>query len=588
MVLGMNLFVGKSLQGGKYSLEQVLGEGGFGITFRALHHYLQQMVVIKTLKPSNTLDLEYSEIQQRFQDEGRRLALCVHPNIVRVSDFFIEDGLPYLVMDYIPGQTLQDVVFPDHPLPESVAIRYIRQIGSALQVIHAKGLLHRDVKPQNILRHRDTQEAILIDFGIAREFTLGATQTHTSIISAGYAPPEQYLAKAQRTPATDVYGLAATLYALVTANVPVPALLRDRQPMPSVRDLRPDLSPAVSQAITRGIAMDMHYRPGSIAEWLQLLPDSFAPVAIPAILPNQPTPIIPGPINAEPGNAKSASAGPINGGQVTAVTLPISPGMANPGSQDTPAPMVSPSHGWRSRSVAWILIGLAGIASAAASALGAFWYYSHSKSPTAQSTPIPPITAQDSAHSTVSIPPATLSPPPTSAASSPKTSQSSIAPVASVPPSPESEEPPPPRPSDAIPSTDVPVPGFPTGSIIGNIKAQLGEPTKLGDGYWANTHSALYDLVPNQVTVAYLYDKSTDKVRQTEASFSQSVDRTVMLETLNGMLDGQVTAPIEEGFANVWKRKSNSYSFNHGSIKGVIERNDRDRVYMAVWEADLH
>ncbi len=288
----MNSLVGKTLQGGKYTLEQELGRGGFGVTFKATHQYLGQVVVIKTLNESLNLHPDFAYFQRRFQDEARALALCTHPNIVRVSDFFVEAGWPYMVMDYVPGPTLQEVVFLGTPLSEATAINYIRQVGEALKVVHHKGLLHRDIKPANIiLRTSSTSsplvregaagggvaaregEVVLIDFGIAREFTPNSTQTHTRIVSDGYAPLEQYLEKEKRTPASDVYGLAATLYALLTAHVPVPAILRDRQPMPAPRDLRPDLSAALNQAIMRGMAVEARYRPATVDEWLSLLPD---------------------------------------------------------------------------------------------------------------------------------------------------------------------------------------------------------------------------------------------------------------------------------------------------------------------------
>lgn len=266
------MLAGKTLQHGKYTLEQELGRGGFGITFKATHHYLRQSVVIKTLFPELWQHPEFAKFQNQFQDEARRLASCVHPNIVRVSDFFIEDRLPYMVMDYIPGQTLEEIVFPNHPLPETKAIHYIRQIGAALQVVHQNNLLHRDVKPQNVILRQGTQDVVLIDFGIAREFTPGSTQTHTGIVSEGYAPIEQYLSQAPRTPATDVYGLAATLYALLTAKVPIAASLRDRVPMPAPRDVQPQLSTAVNQAVMRGMAVEARFRPATVAEWLSLLP----------------------------------------------------------------------------------------------------------------------------------------------------------------------------------------------------------------------------------------------------------------------------------------------------------------------------
>lgn len=265
------MLVGKTLQRGKYTLEQELGRGGFGITFKATHQYLGQLVVIKTINETLRQDPEFVKFQRSFQDEARRLALCVHPNIVRVSDFFVEDQLPYMVMDYIPGQTLDQVV-SSQPLAESTAINYIQQIGAALQVVHQNNLLHRDVKPQNIILRQGTQEVVLIDFGIAREFTPGSTQTHTGMVSDGYAPIEQYLAQAPRTPATDVYGLAATLYTLLTAKVPIASSLRDRVPMPAPRDLQPQLSIAINQAVMRGMAVEARFRPATIADWLSLLP----------------------------------------------------------------------------------------------------------------------------------------------------------------------------------------------------------------------------------------------------------------------------------------------------------------------------
>ncbi|MEB3179558.1 MAG: protein kinase [Nostocaceae cyanobacterium] len=267
------MLVGTKLQSGKYTLDKELGHGGFGITFKATHHFLNQVVVIKTLNEQMRQHADFDKFQRQFQDEARRLAACGHPNIVRVSDFFLEGGLPYMVMDYIPGQTLeQAVIIPKTPLPEATAIHFIRQIAAALEVVHHNGLLHRDVKPENIIVRQDTSEVVLIDFGIAREFTAGVTQTHTGMVSEGYAPIEQYLPQAPRSAATDVYGLAATLYALLTAQVPMPALLRDRQPMPSPRELRPYLSAATNQAIMRGMAVEAQFRPQTVAEWLSLLP----------------------------------------------------------------------------------------------------------------------------------------------------------------------------------------------------------------------------------------------------------------------------------------------------------------------------
>lgn len=269
----MAAFVGKLLQDGKYRLDQEIGRGGFGITYKATHQWLGQIVVIKTVNDALRQDANFADFQRQFQDEAKRLALCSHPGIVRVIDFFVEDGLPNVVMDYIPGQTLDRVVFPNQPLSEAIAIHYIRQIGAALNAVHQLGLLHRDVKPQNLILKQGTDQVVLIDFGTAREFSPGAVQTHTNLISEGYAPIEQYLPQAKRTAATDVYGLAATLYTLLTAQVPIASVLRDRQPLKAPRELRPDLSRAINQAVMRGMAMELHQRPASVDAWLALLPE---------------------------------------------------------------------------------------------------------------------------------------------------------------------------------------------------------------------------------------------------------------------------------------------------------------------------
>jgi serine/threonine-protein kinase len=567
----MNMLVGKALQGGKYTLDELLGEGGFGVTFKATHHYLEQIVVIKTLNPSSQRNLEFSQVQRQFQEEGQRLALCIHPNIVRVNDFFVEEEMPFLVMDYVPGETLEAVVFPDKPLPEAIAIHYIRQIGAALQVVHANGLLHRDVKPQNIIRRRGTHEVVLIDFGIAREFTLGTTQTHTSIISSGYAPIEQYMARAKRTPATDVYGLAATLYSLLTAQVPVASIMRDRQPMPAPRDLRPELTAAVNQAVLRGMAIEVQHRPATIADWMKLLPDSTA-TPTPAVPSN---PIPPVPLSTAATRAVSPAIPP-----VSPAVPQRSPGQLPAQLPDTIPPVNQPAVTTPppSRILPWMLITLAAIASATASAFGAFWYYSQ--------TPTPSTSRPSSISPTAPASPTSPSRP--TPRPSPKPS-ASVPPAPAPTPTPSPSDTPTPSPTEPDSGTaEVSITGYPTGTSMTTIREKLGEPNRSSEGLWPNTRAALYDLIPEQVTVAYLYDKTSGKVRQTEASFAQDVNPRSMGDTLNGMLDGALTAPIEQGLINVANRKTNRFSFTSGYLKGIVERNDQDRIYIAVWEADLH
>jgi len=593
----MDALIGKTLQGGKYTLEQELGRGGFGITFRANHRYLGQPVVIKTLNESLRQQPNFAEFDRKFQDEARRLASCVHPNIVRVSDFFVEDGQPYMVMDYIAGQDLGDVVLPNKPLPEALAISYITQIGAALKAVHQKGLLHRDIKPQNILLRQNTQEVVLIDFGIAREFTPGATQSHTNMVSDGYAPPEQYFAQGKYTPATDVYGLAATLYTLLTGQVPIGAILRTSQPMPSPRDLQPQVSPAVSSAVMRGMTVEAQNRPASVDEWLSLLHGQ--------------------------GSAASPSTGP------TVAVIPGHGPQSPVGSRTAPAVL---SSGEGNRKVWWIL-GFVAIALIVAGLVGIARVFLNRPSsepapvaqddrtsapadPDARSSPAPipaPTPTPFSPSRRETPPPAAETPAP--AAETPAPAAETPAPAAETPaptpapapaPSPEAAEPTPteklvdkelppdrsPAPSPEQPRTNYQktptIPGYAVGTPESQILAELGEPTdSQARGYWPNTRTALYEILPNRITLGYIYDRDSGQLVQTEGSFAQSVDDLVVRTALNGMVGG-ASREILQGLRDVQQRRSNRFTFRKGSLEGTIERNERDRIYIGVWDDNLH
>ena len=257
---------------GKYLLQEEIGQGIYGITYKAINQTNNEIVVIKTFKPELPEQAETSKIRKKFLHEAQRLLECAHPNIIPYREFFSEDGVPYIVMDYVAGKTLDKVVLPDNPLPEATAIEYIRQVGEALKIVHRKGLLHRDIKPQNLILRQDDQQVILIDFGIAREFNQRIVQKNTTIVPDNYAPIERYFSKTKPTPATDVYSLAATLYTLVTAQVPIAATLRENFALPSPKNMQPGLSNQVSEVIMLGMTLEPEERPQSIEEWLDLLP----------------------------------------------------------------------------------------------------------------------------------------------------------------------------------------------------------------------------------------------------------------------------------------------------------------------------
>lgn len=257
---------------GKYLLQEEIGQGIFGITYKAVNQSNDQTVVIKTFKPELPQQTDTSEIRKKFLNEAQLLLEFSHPNIIPYREFFSEDGVPYIVMDYVAGKTLDKIVLPNNPLPEATAIKYIRQVGEALKVVHSKGLLHRDIKPRNLILSQDNEQVILIDFGIAKGFNQKIVQANTTVVPDGYAPIERYFSTTKPTPATDVYGLAATLYTLVTAQVPIAATLRDNFSLPSPRNMQPKLSNRVSEVIMLGMALEPEERPDSVEEWLTLLP----------------------------------------------------------------------------------------------------------------------------------------------------------------------------------------------------------------------------------------------------------------------------------------------------------------------------
>jgi serine/threonine protein kinase len=156
-------------------------------------------------------------------------------------------------------------------LNEDEALKIMFQVGEALSYIHAQGFLHRDIKPNNILVRSENLEAVLIDFGLAREFVTGKTLTHTNYVTESFAPIEQYLAKTQRGAFTDVYALSATLYNLLTGELPLPSRFRSYVVLPSPKQSNQHISDQVNEAILKGMELEPEKRCQTVQEWLDLL-----------------------------------------------------------------------------------------------------------------------------------------------------------------------------------------------------------------------------------------------------------------------------------------------------------------------------
>lgn len=262
---------GQQLQNGKYTIEKELGEGGFGITYLARDNN-GNFVVIKTLNDAIQRRADFAKFQQDFINEAIKLAKCNHPHIVKIYEVINEDDLWCMVMEYIDGEDLGTLVENHGVLSEDIALKYIQQIGEALTVVHNNGLLHRDIKPQNIMIRSGKSEVVLIDFGIAREFIENRTGTHTQMLAPGFAPIEQYDVKAKRGAFTDVYALAATLYSLLTGELPTIAPMRAiGTEIEEAKKINSEISDRVNHAIIQGMEIKPENRPQSINEWLSLL-----------------------------------------------------------------------------------------------------------------------------------------------------------------------------------------------------------------------------------------------------------------------------------------------------------------------------
>jgi serine/threonine-protein kinase len=245
---------------GRYELVELVGTGGMSSVYRARDRLLERDVALKVLHEQFTSDGDYVE---RFRREARAVAQLSHPSIVTVIDRGEQDSRQFIVFEYVPGENLKTLVERDGPLPERDAIRLVRQVARALAFAHSEGLVHRDVKPQNVILTEEGR-AKVTDFGIARALDVagGLTQTGTVMGTSDYIAPEQARG-AHVDELTDVYSLGAVLYELLTGEVPFPgdnfvavAMRHINEPPPSVRGRRPELSSRLDAAIRRAMAKD--------------------------------------------------------------------------------------------------------------------------------------------------------------------------------------------------------------------------------------------------------------------------------------------------------------------------------------------
>ena len=282
-----------------YTVERVLGQGAFGITYLAIDNNLHRPVAIKEYLPgqlahreqdgsvlalTDELVDEYQAGLTRFIFEARTLARFEHPGIVRVHNIFEANHTAYMVMQYEQGEGLDRLLKSRGTLTEHEILQILHPLLDALKVIHAQGFVHRDIKPANIFVRSDGTP-VLLDFGSAREAINGEARTITNFVSPGYAPIEQYAGKSdQQGPWSDIYGLGATIYRAMTARTPNDAVERSQALAQNTEDsyqvgarhAKRSYSTQLLGAVDHALAFRAQDRPPDIVAWRAELPPPVA------------------------------------------------------------------------------------------------------------------------------------------------------------------------------------------------------------------------------------------------------------------------------------------------------------------------
>src|SRR5579885_2139868 len=272
----MSALVGKKL--GSLEVVEQIGQGGMATVYKAYQPALDRFVAIKVLPAAYAKDHTFME---RFVREARSIAKLYHPHILPVHDFGEQDGTTYIVMEYVAGGTLKRRLKPNQPMPLQDAIDLILQACQALDCAHQNGIVHRDVKPGNMLLRNDSF-LLLSDFGIVKilESNTVLTRTGVGIGTPQYMSPEQGTGSPNVGPRSDLYSLGIVLYQAVTGRVPFGApgdqplaisLKHVNEPLPPPSQFAPGLPPMVEQVILRSLEKDPDRRYQTATEMIEAL-----------------------------------------------------------------------------------------------------------------------------------------------------------------------------------------------------------------------------------------------------------------------------------------------------------------------------
>jgi serine/threonine-protein kinase len=263
----------------RYRLDEKIGSGGMSSVYRSFDPMLERWVAIKLMHRDISDDPDQLE---RFRREARAVARLNHPHVVTVIDAGEDDGAPYIVFEYVEGETLKERIRRLGRLPVSEAVAYAIEIGRALEAAHESKLVHRDVKPQNVLIDRDGR-AKVTDFGIARSLEVqGLTATGRVLGTTDYVSPEQALGH-EVTGQSDIYSLGIVLYEMLTGEAPFKAdtqvavaMKHVRDPLPDVQRRRPEISASLAAVVERATAKETQNRYQDVGEMVHDLEEVLA------------------------------------------------------------------------------------------------------------------------------------------------------------------------------------------------------------------------------------------------------------------------------------------------------------------------
>ena len=537
----------------RYQVIRELGQGGFGRTFLAVDTHLpsERYCVIKQLYPIVSKPKQYRWVRERFQREAAILETLSQGNsqIPQLYAYFAEAETFYLVQEYIEGCTLTEKVEQEGTLSEKEVTQILISLLKVLDYVHRQRIIHRDVKPDNVILRASDNQPVLIDFGIVKEAletVMDSDRAHSIAIGTpGYMPSEQ--AAGRPTYTSDLYSLGLTAVFLLSGQAPHTLEIDQRTGELLWRKAVPSLGDPLATVIDRAVRFHPRDRFANAKEMLS------------ALTSHSPT------VSVGFREEITRRQGTLSNRATVAA--------------------VSPSLQTRENGNDWfvggaIAIGL--IISAGAVGYGFVQVLQslRDRPDTVVIEPTEPPTETPKQEKPTPTP-KEETPPEEEPQQEPKLDIEVETPTVVVPTIPLEKE----SPSEENP---VGIPIFSTAATKEQVIDTLGEPTFIAQGSREETESLIYQgYLEGKLELSYLYNPETGNIKQASASFDSSVELALITNTLQEMLQGQATPIVQQALAQVYREETDLRSFAIGDWRGIIQRQEAGTIYIGVWEKDF-